>query len=186
MVIYAFRNNEKAAKITNQSMIVYFVLTIGLILLLSFVPMPSWMKLLIFTIFAVVIAGLLHSTSRLVSKEFVDNALKGTIAIFIIMSVLGVLFAAIDVDLTRMQLILFAGLIGLIVAMVLVLAFSPTSTKMHKILLLAALVLFSCFVIVYTNVILQPGYTGTSIDAAVGFYIDFTNIFSVTLGLETL
>jgi FtsH-binding integral membrane protein len=185
-IVYVFRNNEKAAKITNQSVFVYLILTFGLILLLTFIPMPSWMKLIIFTIFAIVMGGLLHSASRVVSKELVDNSLKGTIVIFVIMSLMGLLFAAVGMDLSWTLLILFAGFIGLAVGMLLIFIFSPTSTKMQKIILIVALVLFSCYVMVFTNIIIQPGYKMDVIDAAIDFYISFTNIYSSTLGLESL
>lgn len=183
-IVYAFRNSPAAKKITRQSILLYFALTFGIILILSFVPMPDWMKLVLFTVFAVVIGGMLHSITVVVPRELVDNALKGTIVIFVCMSVFALLLASMGVDLSWMQLVLFAALIGLLVASLLAMFFSPKSSKIHKALLVFGLVVFSIFVMVYTNMILQPGYKGSYIDAAIGFYLDFVNIFTRLLALD--
>lgn len=185
-IVYAFRNSPKAAAITRQSLFLYFILTFGLILILTFVPMPNWSKLVLFTIFAVIFGGLLHSTSILIDKKHVDNALKSTVAVFIAMSIFGVILAYFGFDLSWLMLLLIAGLIGLIVAFIIIYFFIGQSTRLQKALYIASIVLFSCFVLVYTNMIIQPKYKGTYIDAAISFYLDFVNIFSASMGLEAL
>lgn len=185
-IVYVFRNSETVDKITNQSIFIYLFLTLGLLLILAFVPMPSWLKLIVFGLFAIVMGGLLHKSSRLTSKESVDNALRGTIAIFVIMTIIGVCFAAMGVDLSWAQLLLIAGFIGLFVASLLVLIFSPKSTLLHKAILIVTLILVSCYVMVFTNAIIMPGYKNDYIDAAISFYIDFVNVYSALLGLDNL
>ena len=184
-IVYAFRNNPKVATITRQSLLLYFVLTLGLILVLSFVPMPDWLKLVLFTVFAVIFGGLLHSTSIVIAKEHVDNALKSTVAVFIAMSIFGVILAYFGFDLSWLMLLLIAGLIGLLVAGLLIMTLNK-STLLLKAFYIISIVLFSCFVLVYTNMIIQPSYKGTYIDAAISFYLDFVNIFSASMGLEAM
>jgi modulator of FtsH protease len=183
-MVYAFRNNKTFNKVTKQSFIVYFLLTFGLILILSFVPMPIWLKLIIFTVFAVVMGGMLHNASIAASVNIINNALYGAISIFVAMSAFAFILAAMGVDLSWMLIILFAALIGLIIASVLVMLFASKDSKLQKALLIFGLVLFSIFVVVYTNAILQPGYTENFVDAAISFYIDFVNIFSSILALQ--
>lgn len=183
-MVYAFRNNKTFNKVTKQSFIVYFILTFGLILILSFVPMPIWLKIVIFTVFAIVFGGMLHNASVAVSINIVNNALYGAISIFIAMSVFAFILASMGIDLSWIMIILLAALIGLIIASVLVMLFAAKDSKLQKALLIFGLVLFSIFVVVYTNAILQPGYTENFVDAAISFYIDFVNIFSSILALE--
>lgn len=183
-IVYAFRNNKAVSKVTKQSFIVYFLLTLGLILILSFIPMPIWLKIVIFTVLAIVFGGMLHNASVAVSINIVNNALYGAISIFIAMSVFAFILASMGIDLSWMMIILLAALIGLIIASVLVMLFASKDSKLQKALLIFGLVLFSIFVVVYTNAILQPGYTENFVDAAISFYIDFVNIFSSILALE--
>jgi modulator of FtsH protease len=183
-IVYEFRNNEAVSKVTKQSFIVYFLLTLGLILILSFVPMPIWLKIVIFTVLAIVFGGMLHNASVAVSINIVNNALYGAISIFVAMTMFAFILAGIGIDLSWMLIILFAALIGLIIASVLVMLFAAKDSKLQKALLVFGLVLFSIFVVVYTNAILQPGYTENFVDAAISFYIDFINIFSSILALE--
>lgn len=183
-MVYAFRNNKTFNKVTKQSFIVYFLLTFGLILILSFVPMPIWLKIIIFTVFAVVMGGMLHNASIAASVNIINNALYGAISIFIAMTIFAFILAAMGVDLSWMMIILFAALIGLIISSLLVMFFASKDSKLQKAVLIFGLILFSIFVVVYTNTILQPGYTENFVDAAISFYIDFVNIFSSILALE--
>jgi modulator of FtsH protease len=184
-IVYAFRNNPRVATITRQSLFLYLFLTLGLVLILSFVPMPNWLKLVLFTTFAVIFGGLLHSMSIIIPKEHVDNAFKSTIAVFIAMSIFGVILAYFGFDLSWLMLLLIAGLIGLIVAGLLILPLVKSSPLL-KTFYVISIVLFSCFVVVYTNMIIQPSYKGTYIDAAISFYLDFVNIFTASMGVETI
>jgi FtsH-binding integral membrane protein len=177
-IVLSFRNNEKLHKLTKQNFWVYLLLTLGILLIMIFVPMPPYVKIFLFTLFAVVFGGMLHNASVKVGSNIIESALIGTITIFITMSIFAFVLASIGVDLSFMMIILFAALFGLIIANVIVYFFAKESQKIKKYLLLFGLVLFSIFVMVYTNTILQPGYTVSSIDAALNFYLDFVNIYS--------
>lgn len=183
-MVYAFRNNKIFNKVTKQSFIVYFLLTFGLILILSFVPMPIWLKLIIFTVFAIVTGGMLHNASIAVSVNIINNALYGAISIFVAMTVFAFILAAMGIDLSWMMIILLAALIGLIIASLLVMFLASKDSKLQKAVLIFGLILFSIFVIVYTNTILQPDYNENFVNAAISFYLDFVNIFSSILALE--
>lgn len=184
-IVYAMRDSPMFNKITRQSILIYFALTFGLILILSFVPMPSWLKICVFTIFAVVMGGFLHSTSILIPREVIDNALFGTISVFVIMTCFAFILAALGVDLSFMMIIMLAAIIGLLIASIIVYFFAKKSNKVHKIMLIVGLIIFSIYVIVYTNVILQPKYNFNYVDAAIDLYVSFISIFTRILALES-
>jgi FtsH-binding integral membrane protein len=183
-IVYAFRNNPVVNKITRQSILIYFLLTFGIIMILSFVPMPIWLKLILFTVFAVVMGGMLHNVTVLIPINLVNNALIGTIAVFIAMSIFAFILASMGIDLSWMMIILLAALLGLIIASLIVMIFAKKDSKLHKAILIIGLIIFSVFVIVYTNTILQPSYNENFVDAALNFYLDFINIFTRILALE--
>lgn len=183
-IVYAFRNNPVVNKITRQSILLYFLLTFGIIMILSFIPMPIWLKLILFTVFAVVVGGMLHNLTVLIPINLVNNALIGTIVVFIAMTIFAFILASIGIDLSWMMTILLAALLGLIIASLIVMLFAKKDSKLHKAILIIGLIIFSVFVIVYTNTILQPSYKENFVDAALNFYLDFINIFTRILALE--
>lgn len=194
-VVYYFRDHPSLSKITKQSIIIYFIASIGLVLLLSLVSMPIWLKFVLFTVLSTILGGLLHQASVLLPEEFINKALAGTIAVFIAMSVVAVILANMGVNLSWMGSLLLAALIGLIVASLIVYVityFNKDSSSekdsmkgIHKILLVIGLILFSVYVMYETNIILQKDYNEDVVSAALGLYLDFVNIFTHILGLES-
>jgi FtsH-binding integral membrane protein len=171
-------------KIVHQSMWVYLIVILGLVLVLSMIPMPSWLKLCIFSILSVIIGAYLQVISDKVSDKVIKHALYGTIAIFISMSLIAVLLAAMGVDLSFMGMILLGALLGLFIASIIVMLIGNASKTIIKALLWIGLVLFAIYTIYATNIILQPSYSGDFIDASIDFYLDFINIFTRILALS--
>lgn len=190
-VVYYFRKDPALSKVTKQSMLFYLISTLGLVLILSFVPMPIWLKFIVFTGLSALIGGMLHQTSSLVSETLINQALTGTIAVFVGMSFIALVLASMGIDLGWMGAILLAALLGLIVAsLVVMFFFSKPEDKeknkgIHKTLLIVGLILFAIYVMYETNIIVQKDYDEDVVSAALGLYLDFVNIFSRLLGLET-
>jgi FtsH-binding integral membrane protein len=199
-VVYYFRDHPSLSKITKQSIIIYFIASMGLVLLLVFVPMPIWLKFVLFTILSTVLGGLLHQASALLPEELVTQVLAGTIAVFVAMSVVALILASMGIDLSWMGSLLLAALVGLIVASLIVYIVSyfnaqsqsPSAAEtagtmkgIHKILLVIGLILFSVYVMYETNIMLQKNYNEDVVSAALGLYLDFVNIFTHILGLES-
>ena len=63
LIVYQFRNHPALAKVTKQSFWMYLLLSIGLILILTLVSMPVWLKFIVFTLFAAVAGGMLYQAS---------------------------------------------------------------------------------------------------------------------------
>jgi FtsH-binding integral membrane protein len=186
-IVYSFRNHPRFAKPSKLYLILYFVLAIILILILSFVPMPPIVKFLIFTLLAIVIGAMLYSTTFLIPRELITQALTGAISIFIAMSVVGIILASLGFDLGWLGMILLGALIGLIVASLILLLFDKNKSSLaHKTVLIIGLILFGVYVIYETNIILQENYDQDFISASVSLYLDFINIFSRILALEQM
>lgn len=178
LIVYQFRNHPKLSKATKQSALLYLLLTFGLILILTLVPMPIWLKVIVFGLFAVVIGGMMHQVTLFVSKEMVNQALVGAIGIFIGMSVLALVLAYAGIDLGWIGLFLFGALVGLTIAsLVMFFIDTPKDSPIRKFLLWFGLVLFSIYITYETNIMLQPWYDRDFVDAAIGLYLDFINVF---------
>ena len=128
---------------------------------------------------------MLYNATFLIPKEFITQALSGTIGVFVAMSIVGIVLASMGIDLGWMGLILLGALIGLIVASLIVMFLDKNkSSLLHKTILIIGLILFSIYVIYETNIMLQKDYNQDFINAAVDLYLDFINIFVRILALE--
>ena len=153
-------------------------LQIGLVLVLGFVPMPSWIKFILFCVFSA-IWGYIFSSVRLVfGEENVKMAMMGTISIFALMFAFGVGLIASGIKLGyKFGLMLFYALLILILFKIMQM-FIPTSSLTKKIAIIFSLLLFSVYVVYDTNSILQRNYYGDFITASMDYYLDILNIFA--------
>lgn len=184
-IVYSFRNHPGLSRATKQSMWLYLFVSLALILILSFVPMPTWVKLIVFALFSVVNGALLHHVSVVLPKELIDQALVGTIGVFVGMTILAFILAAMGVDLSWMALLLFGALVGLLVASLVVLFVNPKSPRLQKAIIMFGLVLFAVYVTFETNIMLQKDYARDFVSAAINLYLDFINIFIRMLTLNS-
>lgn len=191
-IVYKFREHPTLSKATKQSFFVYLFLTIGIILLLTMFNFPPWVRMLLFTVFSVVIGGMLHNASAKVPAALVTQALSGAIGIFLGMTVFAFVLAGLGVDLAWMGIVLFAGLIGLLIAYIIMWLADkrrdPETKKMtplYRTILTIGLALFAIYIIYETNIMLQKNYNQDFISAAIDLYLDFVNVFSHLLALES-
>jgi len=185
-IVYWFRNHPRLSAATKRSFWMYLLFSIGILLILILVPMPPFLQLLVFALFAVVTGAMLHQATVSIPRATIDKALKGAIAVFITMSIVGMVLLAAGFDLAWMGWILFAGLIGLFIATIVVF-FIPSESKppmLQKTITVIGLALFSAYVMYHTNIVLQRDYQANFVQAALDFYLDFINIFSRVLALE--
>lgn len=184
-IVYFFRLHPQLSNISKQSFIFYLLLSLALMLMLILLPMPTWLKLCVFTFFAMVIGAMLHNSTWMVPADFITQSLAGTMSIFVILSIVGLILAMMGIDLGWMGLILLGSLIGLLVATILLMVFDKNRTgTIHKVLLVLGLILFSIYVIYDTNIIMQRDYKGSFVTAALDFYLDIINIFIRMLILD--
>ena len=172
-------NKDTKNKITFLSFV-----QIGLILVLGLVPMPSWLKFIIFCVFSAIWGYMFSSVRSIVGEENVKMAMMGTISIFALMFAFGVGLILSGIRLGyKFGLMLFYSLLTLIIFKIMQI-FIPTSSLTKKILVIISLLLFSVYIVYDTNSILQRNYNGDFITASMDYYLDILNIFSSLLSFE--
>jgi FtsH-binding integral membrane protein len=153
------------------------LLQIGIILILVFVPMPIWLKFIIFSVFSAIWGYMFSPLRQVVGEDAVKMALMGTISIFALMFTFGVGLILSGIQLGyKFGLMLFYTLLFLLLIRITQL-FIPSSSLTKKIITICSLLLFSVYIVYDTNSILQRNYYGDFITASMDYYLDIINIF---------
>jgi FtsH-binding integral membrane protein len=154
-----------------------FGIQIIIICVLSLVPMPSWMKFLLFCVFSYTFGLSLGNLKSRYDPTMIKSAIMGTISIFGVMMAFGLILimTGIKLGLQFGLALLFALLLLIIVRIVYM--FIPSSSTYKRYLTIFSLLLFSVYIIYDTNSILQRNYNGDFITASLDYYLDILNIF---------
>ena len=154
-----------------------FLFQLLCIFVLAIVPMPSWLKFIVFSLFSASFGMMLSSLKNTMDPNIIKMALVGTIGIFVTMVFIGVLLILFGIQLGFN----FAG--GLLMALLLliisqiVMLFTGTYATYVKIISVLGLFLFSLLIIYDTNHILQREYYGDFVTASLDYYLDIINVF---------
>ncbi len=148
---------------------------IVIILLLAFIPMPIYMKIVLFTLMSVMIGLTLALLKRYVPGDVIRASLIGAMVIFASLFILGVFLRIIGVNLWWLGIILFIALLGLIITSIVFIFIDP-SKKAYRIKAAIAIAIFALFVLFDTNQILQRDYAGDFVTAAIDYYLDMINL----------
>ena len=156
---------------------VLFGIQIIIIFVLALVPMPSWMKFILFCIFSYTFGLVLANLKSKYDPTMIKSAIMGTISIFGVMMAFGafLIVSGIKLGLQFGLALLFALLLLIIVRIVYM--FIPSSFGMKRNITIFSLMLFSVYIIYDTNRILQRNYFGDFITASLDYYLDILNIF---------
>lgn len=192
VLVRSFQNSPSVVAATRKYGLLLAIAAIGVVIIMSF-GLPQWLKFIMFTVLSAIMAMFLTAMTSRISPDVVNQALTSTIGIFVSLSVFALALASLGINLGWMGVYLFAALIGLLVASLVIILYekfaqkktTTTTRQTHKILLAVGMVLFSLFVVYDTNMVLQRDYVGTPIDAAEDFYLTFINLFTRTLSLES-
>jgi FtsH-binding integral membrane protein len=181
-ITYYVMTNYSSNK--EMSHLLLFLSQLFIIFILAFVPMPAWLKFILFSIFSVTFGIMLSSLKKTVDPAILKTALLGTMGIFGTMFLAGVSLLLSGVQLgLRFGLGLLYALILLIIASI-VFMFMGTYSGAVKGLSVVGLLLFSLFVVYDTNTILQRNYYGDFITASLDYYLDILNIFLNLVNFE--
>jgi FtsH-binding integral membrane protein len=146
-------------------------------IILAFVPMPSWLKFIIFCGFSAVWGYMFSNLRQVVGEDAVKTAMTGTISIFALMFAFGAGLILSGIQLGfKFGLMLFYFLLILLLIRI-VQIFIPSSSLTKKIITICSLLLFSVYIVYDTNSILQRNYYGDFITASMDYYLDILNIF---------
>lgn len=153
------------------------ITTFVIIYFLALVPMPSWLKFILFSVFSYIWGILLASFKLRINDDgLINMAMLGSIGIFAIMFLIGAILLATGIALGyQTGLFLFILLLGLLIAQLFSLFYK--STILVKSLAAIGIVIFSAYIIYDTNTILQRNYYGDFITASLDYYLDILNIF---------
>jgi FtsH-binding integral membrane protein len=141
------------------------------------VPMPMWLKFILFSIFSTLFGIILSSLKNTVSKQLIQFAVVGTISIYFTMLLIGVILILFGIQLSLwVGLLLFYLLLSLILSQIISI-FLGNISQTRQIYGILGVILFSFYIIYDTNNILQRNYFGDFITASMDYYLDIINIF---------
>jgi FtsH-binding integral membrane protein len=155
-----------------------FFAQIIIILLITLVEMPEWIKFLLFCLFSYTFGQMFSNLKKQYSSEIIDVAIKGALSVFGIFLAAGVALLLGGIRLGyRMGALLFWSLLALIVTRLIFFLGNGLSYA-HKILSFFGIILFAIYVMYDTNLILQRDYQGDFITASMDYYLDILNLFT--------
>ena len=96
--LYLYRTNTYLSNISNISFVIYLILSILLILFIYFLNLPIWFKFILFMIYAIVYAGMLHNISFFISKNIITQFLIGILISFILLAIFFYIFSQYNYD----------------------------------------------------------------------------------------
>ena len=174
----------------NADIVVLFIALIVIIFILSAVPLPEPVKLLLFTIFSYLF-GLVFSKLKEdpdYNSESINVAIMGAASVFLSMMVVGIVLLAGGIRLGyKFGLLLFFSLLALIIARLVFFVTAvaesgsrprPKMSEIRKAFSAVGIVIFAFYVLYTTNRILQKNYRDNYISASLSYYLDFINLFS--------
>jgi len=155
-----------------------------IIFVIILVPMPEFVKFLIFCLFSYIFGLMLSPLNSKYSSDTLNVAVTGALTVFGVFLAAGVALFAGGINLGyKFGAILFWSLLALIVAR-LVFVLGTNLNQANKILSFIGIILFAVYVAYDTNIILQRNYSGDFITASMDYYLDILNLFTSFLGSE--
>lgn len=169
---------------TNMKHFMLIIVEFIIIYALAVIPMPIWLKLILFSTFSYIWGILLASFKLKINDDnLINMAMLGSIGVFFTMFLTGAFLLASGVALGfNTGLILFFSLLVLIIAQIF--SLFQKSTMLTKTLAAIGIVIFSGYIIYDTNTILQRNYYGDFIQASLDYYLDILNIFTKVVTLN--
>ena len=178
-ITYYVMTNTKVTEEDNHNLKHWLLIiaTFIIIWILALVPMPSWLKFILFSAFSYIWGILLASFKlKINDNNLINMTMLGSIGIFAVMFLIGGFLLATGIQLgLKTGLFLFFSLLLLIIAQIF--SLFHKSTMLIKSLAAIGILIFSGYVIYDTNVILQRDYYGDFITASLDYYLDILNIF---------
>jgi len=147
-------------------------------------PMPSWARFIVFSIFSAYMGLILNFWEKLYGLEMLKAVIFSVVGVFIsiIGLALGLLSFGIKLGSTFGIVLLFALLL-LIISRI-VFWFAGTYSLYSKMFAVFGIGLFSLFILHDTHQILSRKYDGDFVTASLDYYLDFINLVSSFLNFN--
>jgi FtsH-binding integral membrane protein len=166
----------KDDKVRRLLIIAAHILSFVFIIILDVVPMPNWLKFILFSLFSVTMGIILEDIKPYVDEETIRTAFIGSISIFVLLFAFGLALIASTIQLPyKISIGLFFALLVLLISSI-IQYFIYLSSILKKTLLGFTLLLFSLYVVYATNIIVQCDYGGDFITASMDYYLELFNI----------
>lgn len=180
IVAYLMRGKE----ITGLEFGLIFISQIILMILILFIkPVHIIYKIILFVIFSVSF-GIILSPLNNVNKDILLSSLVGTISVFVVFFMLGLIVTSYGYDLSWLSAFLLVSLLLLIFAGF-ISYFCNISSTAHKIYLYFGLIIFSLYVLMDTNNILTKDiFNKDFVSSTMGYYLDILNLFMKFVQLQ--
>jgi len=167
---------------TNINVWVLFLAQLIIIFVLALIPMPSYLKFIVFCLFSYTFGLMLSGLKKKYSPQMINIAIQGALTVFGVFLATGVALLAGGINLGyKLGYILFWALLTLIILR-LVFVLGAGMNQLNKILSIFGIMLFAVYVVYDTNIILQRNYYGDFITASMDYYLDIINLFTSFLG----
>jgi len=171
----------KDDKLRRLLIIAAHILSFVFIIILDVIPMPIWLKFILFSLFSITMGIILEDIKPFVDEETIRTAFIGSISIFVSLFAfdLALISSAIQIP-YKISLGLFFVLLVLLIISI-IQYFIYLSSIFKKTLLGFTLLLFSIYVVYATNIVAQRDYKGDFLTASLDYYLEIFNIFVALL-----
>ncbi len=174
------KNNKQPKTMSFIALFFFLISAIVLIIMMTTLQISFNQRVVLFTLFSIMQGLFLGSCLSFVDANVILASLFSTIALFFFMICIGLSVVYFQYDLSWLGIFLFLSLLGLIISRIVQL-FIPYSSETNKTITMAALLLFSIYIIYDTNVILYRynsiKYERDCILGTLDYYLDILNIF---------
>jgi len=173
----------KGDDISGIAFFVLFIISI-IVMFLILLNVPIIYKIILFAIFSICF-GIMMSPVYKVNKEVLMAAVFGTLTIFILFFIFGLIITSYGYDISWMAGILLLSLFVLIITGIISLCVGISSVA-HTIYLYIGLLIFCLYILLDTNrILLNKKYRQDFVSASMGYYLDILNIFMKLLQIFT-
>jgi hypothetical protein len=173
-------NNDKEKDVYkyNTIIIASYILGFILVIIIVFVPMPAWLKFIIFSLFSAAYGVMFISIKNYFDPNILHGSVVGAIIIFAFMIFFGIALTMSCIQLTnKAAFTLFYALLFLIIVSI-VQYYTYYYSFIKKLLLIAGAILFSLYIVNTTNNVLLRNYEGDFVTASFDYYIDNSNFLN--------
>jgi MFS family permease len=167
---------EKENDAYNTIIIASYIIGFILIIILVFVPMPAWLKFIIFSLFSAAYGVMFISIKNYFDPNIVHSSVVGAIIVFAFMIFFGIAISGLQLTNNAAFTLFYAILVLIIVSVVQYYTYYYSFIK--KLLLIAVAILFTLYIVNTTNNVLHRNYEGDFVTASFDYYIDNSNFLN--------
>lgn len=169
-------DKDKENDAYNTIIIASYIIGFILIIILVFVPMPAWLKFIIFSLFSAAYGVIFISIKNYFDPNILHSSVVGAIIVFSFMIFFGIAISGLQLTNSVAFTLFYAILVLIIVSVVQYYTYYYSFIK--KLLLIAVAILFTLYIVNTTNNVLHRNYEGDFVTASFDYYIDNSNFLN--------